>query len=144
MAGRPRKSLGNSFESIFEHLNTLVNQLEDLRAKAIRDYNEIREMTEGKEDKLMLEDNRSNAFKSFENYFKMRIQLLMIHSNLVLKQKAEKDEARRAKLSGNIEEDGVNTGPITEREKLVESLSEDTMSEMRRMAEEIRSKKKSN
>lgn len=73
----------STFDSVLSNLDILVKQMDDFRKKAIRDYNEVKHHSNDIADRIQLEQIRSNAFKSFEQFFKMRLDAIKIHAMVV-------------------------------------------------------------
>jgi hypothetical protein len=93
-AGRPRKNsnkLDLSYDCILDQLSIMLRELTDVRAKAMRDYNEIKRNTEGNEDRVMLENVRNNTFKSFEYYFKLKLDTLKVLATVTMKANGSKE-----------------------------------------------------
>lgn len=95
---RPKKHVSNldsTYESVLFELNILLKELQDFRAKALVDYKEVKFNTEDNADRIQLEQIRSNAMKSFENYFKLRLEVAKIHA-LVASKLSVKDNSKIA------------------------------------------------
>jgi hypothetical protein len=115
-AGRPRKNsnkLDLSYDCILEQLSIMLRELTDVRAKAMRDYNEIKRSTEGNEDRIMLENIRNNTFKSFEYYFKLKLDTLKVLATVSMKANGSKE----------IEE-SIQTLNSDDKENLYEKMQE--------------------
>ena len=75
---------GNSYDSVLEHMNTLIQELKTLYIKATKDYNAVVEsIDDDNATRLALESVRSNALKSIESYYKLRVDLIRIHLSIV-------------------------------------------------------------
>ncbi len=92
MARKLNNKLDDSYESFFHHLNMDMAELEAIRVKATRDYNEVKESTNDNVDRIQLENIRANALKTISEFFKMRIELLKVHKDMIIKMR---DEDRR-------------------------------------------------
>lgn len=115
-AGRPRKNsnkLDLSYDCILDQLSIMLRELTDVRAKAMRDYNEIKRNTEGNEDRVMLENVRNNTFKSFEYYFKLKLDTLKVLATVSMKANGSKE----------IEE-SIQTLNSDDKENLYEKMQE--------------------
>jgi hypothetical protein len=115
-AGRPRKNsnkLDLSYDCILDQLSIMLRELTDVRAKAMRDYNEIKRNTEGNEDRVMLENVRNNTFKSFEYYFKLKLDTLKVLATVTMKANGSKE----------IEE-SIQTLNSDDKENLYEKMQE--------------------
>jgi hypothetical protein len=107
---RPKKHISNldsTYESVLFELNILLKELQDFRSKALVDYKEVKFNTEDNADRIQLEQIRSNAMKSFENYFKLRLEVSKIHA-LVASKLSIKDNSKIAETLNDTEKDGLD------------------------------------
>ena len=105
------KKLEGTFNSTLEQLTDYLNELRDLRAKALRDYKEIKRNTEDNSERIALEHIRFNALRTYENYHKMYLEALKLHLGIVSKMTDADNKAKKG--SG---EDG-NEFKITRTDK---------------------------
>ena len=109
-AGRPKRyipKLDPSYDSVLEQLNMLLKQLQDVRAKALSDYKEVKYHTLDNADRIQLEQIRSNTFKSFENYFKLWLEVVKIHA-MVAGKLSTKDNDRIAESLDRSEKEDLD------------------------------------
>jgi hypothetical protein len=124
-----RHSVEFTPESLQANLQQLHNQNEDLRQAALRDYREIKQLTNNGTPEaraanvVNLETARNNAQKAAKEALAQRKDLILIQANVMLA--LQKIEAAAA---GNL--------PAVE----VDTLTSDARSELRKMASEIRKK----
>lgn len=85
MANRNSKKLEGTFNSSIDALNDYLSELRDLRAKALRDYKEIKRNMEDNSERIALEHIRVNTMKAYENYNKMYLDALKLHKEIVSK-----------------------------------------------------------
>lgn len=107
---RNRKKLEGSLESSIEAINDYLSELRDFRNKALRDYNEVRRNTNDNAERVVLETIRANTFKSFENYQKLYLDALKLHSAVAIKlsdkdKKADKEADEMLKITRTDKKD---------------------------------------
>lgn len=91
----PKQKLDFTMNSVKNHLQEIYNQLEELRVRAVRDYNRaidfILPNNPGDDDEAasmarntleQMETARNNAMKSFENFFTKKTDLLKLHAGI--------------------------------------------------------------
>jgi hypothetical protein len=79
----PRQKLRLDFDSIQSHMQEVYNQLEELRQKAVRDYNKVQDMLLNPTDLVTLEQSRNNAMKALDNFFQKKIELVNVHLKII-------------------------------------------------------------
>jgi hypothetical protein len=98
---RPIKKQNNfttGYDSVLGELGNLAKELNDFKMKALRDYNEVRALA-GKDDladKIQIENIRANCMKSFQEFFKLRVDVLKIHAAVAMKANAKSKEVEEA------------------------------------------------
>ncbi len=143
MARSKHKNLENSFDSVYSHLNIVIKQLDDLRMKATRDYTKAIKVEDPAEISI-LEATRNNSMKTLENYFKMRIECMSIHQDLVVKEKGGnlKEEELKIKIGkkiGNIEDEAKSESENYSNNN--KSLTNDIKKQMNALVEEAKKNK---
>ncbi len=114
-AGRPigsrgintnQKLMEGTFDSVIYELNKYAKQLDTLRSKALRDYNEIKVLARDQGDMIQMEHIRANSLKSLENFFKLKaeaIKLLLLVVDKMSKGKAEEVSKKFDKDDSQLE-----------------------------------------
>jgi hypothetical protein len=101
----PKQKLDFTMDSVKSHLQEVYNQLEELRTRAVRDYNRAIAYIKDDEDLNIMEVARNNAQKSIENFFTKKTELLKVHVQIVQTLGKNAAEAEDAKNSGAWGED---------------------------------------
>lgn len=113
---RNSKKLEGTFNSTLEQLTDYLNELRDLRAKALRDYKEIKRNTDDNSERIALEHIRFNALKTYENYHKMYLEALKLHLGIVSKMTDADNKAKK----GSGEENNDFKITRTDKKEMVE------------------------
>lgn len=103
------KIFTTAYDSVLEELGNLAKELNDFKMKALRDYNEVRALA-GKDDiadKIQIENIRSNCMKSFEAFFKLRVDVMKIHATIAMKANAKSKEVEDAASLGTGEKEDM-------------------------------------
>lgn len=107
--GRPIGSgptnIEGTYDSVLKELSKYIKQLDTVRIKAMRMMNEVKDNTHDTADMIQLENVRSNAFKSFEFYFKLRLDALKLHAIIADKLSPKQNAEINHKLTKNDKED---------------------------------------
>jgi hypothetical protein len=78
-----RQKLRFELDSLEKHLQEIYNQLEELRTRAVKDYNRVIDLMKDPTNVGLLENSRNNALKTFDNYFQKKIELLKIQASII-------------------------------------------------------------
>jgi hypothetical protein len=78
-----RQKLKFELDSLEKHLQEIYNQLEELRTRAVKDYNRVIDLMKDPTNVGLLENSRNNALKTFDNYFQKKIELVKIQASII-------------------------------------------------------------
>lgn len=89
---KKKSKLQFDMDSLKNHLQEIYNQLEELRNRAMRDYNKVVKLSENPNDIIVLENARNNSLKLFDNYFAKKIDLLKLQKDVIISDKKIQNE----------------------------------------------------
>lgn len=78
----PKQKLEFNADSVKKHLQEIYNQLEELRVRAVRDYNRAVNYIKDEADTVAMEIPRNNAMKSIETFFSKKTELFKLHAQI--------------------------------------------------------------
>ena len=78
----PKQKLDFTTDSVKKHLQEIYNQLEELRTRAVRDYNRAINYIRDEPDTVAMEIPRNNAMKSIETFFQKKTELFKLHAQI--------------------------------------------------------------
>jgi hypothetical protein len=79
----PKQKLKLDYDSLQSHIQEVYNQLDELKQKAIRDYNKVQQMMVDPTSIVSLEATRNNSLKALGDFHKSKLDLLKVHLNVV-------------------------------------------------------------
>jgi LPS O-antigen subunit length determinant protein (WzzB/FepE family) len=96
----PKQKLKLDYDSLQSHIQEVYNQLDELKQKAIRDYNKVQQLMVDPTSIVSLEATRNNSLKALGDFHKSKLDLLKVHLNVV--QSKEKQSSAETEDDGNI------------------------------------------
>lgn len=107
----------DSMDSFMEQMDILIKQLDTIRQKATKDYNEFKRYSKENDNNLSLEyeNARANALRTLEKFFDLRVKILSIHAGVV------KESMKSNKGNSDELENKINKGH-DELQEMINSL----------------------
>jgi hypothetical protein len=113
----PKQKLKLDYDSLQSHIQEVYNQLDELKQKAVRDYNKVQSMMIDPTSIVSLEPTRNNSLKALGDFHKSKLDLLKVHLNVV----QAKDKQGVSDIEG---EDDITTATSEDMQKWYRQLEE--------------------